>query len=194
MINTGSSAIYQAMFTFKQFLTETVINTFTHAEKEKHAAEVLALLIKSYEKVEGGFASAGLNTEAGLIANSAFWKLVKKDGVLKVAVIYKDKGGRKLVAIGTDGSADAKREMGKILVRDLAHAYTEVSGAPEAMIKKLHAEVIKQYLIPPEQVQDILKVEVRPAADGIHYERVIGGRWVTKMMLGTPGKAVTPRR
>lgn len=47
---------------------------------------------------------------------------IKDEKVLAVAM-YKDKEGRKLIAIGTDGSQEAKKKIAEIMRNDLDRSY-----------------------------------------------------------------------
>jgi hypothetical protein len=47
------------------------------------------------------------------------WKLKKHNGKIVSAVFYKDKGGRKAVAIATDGSEHGKRGAAEIIMKNV---------------------------------------------------------------------------
>ena len=175
------------MTAFKQFLTERYVNAFDTKDKETYKDEVWDILQKSYSKI-GGLKSGGLDTPEGLIRNGKMWKLVKSNGQIKVVMIYKDKGGRKSVAAGTDGTQEAKIALAKILKNDFENSYREVSDSMEAFIFKYMPELANKFKIPAEKVKELLDDEIRPEPDGYHYQRKIGGHWHTKIMLGTPGK------
>lgn len=171
-----------------ELLLEHFVNVFTTSAKEKYIDQVWDLLQKSYAKI-GGLKSGGLETKDGLVENSVMWKLLFKGGDLKVVFIYKDKGGRKKIATGTDGSREAKHELVKMLTAEFERSYTEVSDDLERFLNKNCHELVKKYQVPYSEVVKIVKDEVRPGDDDYHYQREIHGDWHTKLMIGTPGKA-----
>lgn len=167
-------------------LNERYVNAFDAQSKEAYAPEVWDILQKSYSKI-GGLKSGGLDTIEGLIKNSKMWKLLKRDGKIKVVSIYKDKEGRKSVAVGTDGTQEAKLALAKMLKTEFENSYREVSDSMEAFIFKHVPHLANKYKIPVEIVKELVHDEIRPEEDGYHYKREIGGHWHTKIMLGTPG-------
>lgn len=116
-----------------------------------------------------------------MIDNVRFWKLQKKGGKIVACVMYKDKGGRKMVALGSDRSAEGKKAVNQFIFDDIKHqrAYGEVSDAVQRFIKK--------YFVPAEQVETILHKPVKPTGK-FTYTLEIGGHEHEKMMYGVPGK------
>ena len=164
-----------------EFLIERVVNAFTAQDKHPYADEVWAILQKSYAAVPGGFGTADSVEE--LINKSALWKIVRRAGKITAIGIYKDQHGRKSIAAGTDGTAQGKRDYMMIKTADISHgrAWAEVSGAPEAILKRSGALPL------PNKFAGILTgkqiLELNP--DGIHYTREIGGAAHEKAIYGT---------
>ena len=165
--------------TYKNFLLERVLNLFTPEEKKEYADEVWEILQKSYSKI-GGFKSA---TDADdLVGDSWLWKVVRRNGKISAVNIYKDKNGRKSIAVGTDGTAQGKKDF--YMVKDddinLGRSWAEVSGAAEHIMLKGGAKPI------PNKYAAILTkkeiVEYNP--DGFHYTRLIQGHPHEKIIVG----------
>ena len=124
-----------------------------------------------------------------LIDDTDFWKLCTKNGKVVAAATYTYKrGGRKLIAAGTDGSQEGKQWLYKILQEDIKFkdrkAWAEVSGAME------HIYINKNGAIPvPATIaQEIMKDKpfVKIHDDGYHYDRLIAGEIHTKILVGNP--------
>lgn len=152
---------------------------FTPAEKEKWAGEVWDILNKSYAEI-GGFQSASSVGE--LIADSHLWKLVTRDGKITAVTINKDRFGRKLIAIGTDGTAQGKKDFQLIGSEDvrLGRSWAELSGKAESAMKKLGAKPI------PSRFAELLtgKKVLSYSDDGFHYTRFIAGVPKEKIIYG----------
>lgn len=191
-------------------LHERFLNLFANDvdKKKEYAPRVWALLNAAYAEI-GGIKGSGFASQDDMIKNIPFWKLVLKNGAVVGVIMYKDNNGRKSVAIGCDGSAEARSALAAVAKMDVTsgRAWKEVSGKSLGMLRKLMGgETLVQYAIPVEQVKKILKDELRPPpADDEHikripelknfyYQRQIGGHWHTKVALGMPGIAITPGR
>ena len=121
----------------KQLLYEKYQNLFlsSQSQRELYAHEVWLMLQNAYSAI-GGIKGSGFNSKEDMISKIPFWKLYFKDGKLKVVYMYKDKSGRKLVAMATDGSPEAKETLISDLKRNLKVSYMEVSGPLLGMILK----------------------------------------------------------
>lgn len=200
------------MRSFKQFLSERYVNLIGDAEKkEKYADEVWKVLQKSYAPI-GGIKGSGFKNKQDMIDNIPFWKLAVKDGRVVAVVMYKDKNGRKSVAFGTDGSEAAGPVVQDILKNELQRSFGEKSKAMLGkMIKTVPWNVLKNFLMTPDQAQKILGKEVTPVSevpfedlpdDGkmtlkktpelkkYAYIRDISGSPTFKVLLGTPNLKV----
>jgi hypothetical protein len=175
------------MITFSEFLNESYVNLFKPDEKKVYADEVFALLQNSYKKV-GGLKGSGFNSPDDMVARIPFWKLVRKNDKIVAAVFYKDSGGRKLVALGTDGSPEGKAAIVDLMKAEITRqrSYSEVSEPVVSFIKKYVLSNLEQYMIPADQVSEILGKEIRITGK-YTYTREIGGNHHEKLMFGKPG-------
>lgn len=208
------------MIKLTELLNETYKNFIgtdddTLEKKRKWADEVWDMLQRSYKKL-GGIKGSGFNSKEDMIKNIPFWKLYLKSGELKMVVMYKDKGGRKLVAMGTDGSDHAKDVLANNLTHEMKRSFGEKSGPSLGFtMKKVPFEIIQQFLLTPEEAQQVLgrDKEVIPAEKyGISnlnskdqkawkafkdklrpyfYVREVGdGIPLMKVMIGTPNMTI----
>jgi hypothetical protein len=192
------------MLKFLDFITERFVNLIDNEEeKHKHKHEVFDLLQKSYAKI-GGIHGSGFESPDHMVKKIPFWKLSKKDGKVVAAKLYKDKGGRKAVAMGTNGTDEGKKAMGNILKDDITkrRGWGEVSGSALSFAKKqvpdLHKHAIpKEHvkkLMPDEEIRDAPhddpEVQRHPELKDHFYQRKIGSDWHTKVAWGSPGKTI----
>jgi len=205
------------MLSFTQFiLSESYRNLFKDdiEQKEKYADQVWDMLQAAYKSM-GGIKGSGFNSKEDMIKNIPFWKINVVDVVVKCVVMYKDKGGRKLVASASDNTpeglkylsdsydAEMKRSFGEKSKRALGHA-----------IKVLGGEYAENFMIEPKEVSRILKKDVTPVDEYLKkggelskddaftydkyseyrkymYIREIGGSPTLKITFGTPGLKIT---
>lgn len=162
-------------------LLEHYVNLKTADEKKEYVDEVWDLLQKAYE-LAGGFKSA--NSKQHLIDDSSLWKLVRRDGKIVAANLYKDAFGRKMIACATDGSVKGKQDLKKIKSDDLKlqRAWGEASGKVESLFLKLGAVPLSNKFAAKLTKKEILGYDV----DGIHYTRLIGGEPHSKVIFGFP--------
>lgn len=186
------------MKSFRQYLEEKIINIgFGGSEdkelRQKHGDEIHHIIQKSYSKLEDGYGGKGRGTEAESKAihsdihdpNHAI-KVYRRGGKITHATIYKKtQFGRKVVAAGTDGTEQGKKDYIHSNTEDIKrpdrHSYGEVSGAPENIKRKLGARVI-----PNKEVEKILGKPVEKHEGGEYYSRSIGGQMHKKVMVGNP--------
>lgn len=172
----------------KSLITETIVNLFSEKDKEKYADQVWDILQKSYASI-GGIKGNGFKDKDDMIKNIHMWKLFKRGPDVKAVIMYKDKSGRKKVAIGTDKSDDAKTMLANMIKDEytLGRSYGEISGkALSFTIKILGKEFLQKIAIPVENVKKILIDDEIVAIDKFNYKRKIGGSWHEKIMLGNP--------
>jgi hypothetical protein len=121
-------------------------------------------------------------------------------------VLYKDKAGRKRVAIASDGSEEGKQRLGEMVRNDYRRSYGEMSGPALSFTKKqLPDGHLKNHAIPYREVETIARlsgdairrppeddeeIKRHPELKDHFYQRQIGGHWHTKAMFGTPGKKI----
>lgn len=144
-----------------------------------------------------------------MIDNIPFWKIYTKGEKAVAVAFYKDKGGRKSVAVATDGSDLGKKIVGDIFKASLGVSYGEKSGpALATMIKNVPWDTLKNFMLTPDQVQKISGKEVtKPEKFGIEnllpkdkvtydkfpqlrpyfYLRKLDGEMRLKAAMGTPG-------
>lgn len=193
------------MISFKQYLNEGFKNLFTPEQKRKYAQEAFDQIKASYKAV-GGIRGNGFNSVEDFIENIPFWKLrLDSEGRIIAAAYYKDKGGRKRVAVSSNGSQAGKKYVAMAMIEDLAQgrAYGEASANSLAFAAKMIGyDVLKKFAIPPEKFAEISGDEILPVSDNdpevlLHpqlkeffYQREIGGELHTKIAFGTTGNRI----
>jgi hypothetical protein len=188
-------------------ITDILVERFVNLlgddpEKDKYVDVVWDMITKSYARI-GGIQGKGFSTKEDLINNIPFWKLVRKDGDIVAGAFYRDKEGRKRVAVATNGTDTGKVALASIMANDFDRAYFEVSDPSLGfMIKQVGLDFVQGYARSVEQAQQISGDELQaPPADDPHvvkypslannfYQRDIGGHMHTKIMLGTTGNKI----
>jgi hypothetical protein len=198
------------MLSFKDFLSENYKNFIgpsSITQRELWADQTWEILKKSYAPI-GGVKGNGFNSKQDMIDNIPFWKLYTKGDKVLAAVFYKDKGGRKSVAIATDGSDLGKKVVGDIFKASLGVSYGEKSGpALGTMMKAVPWETLERFLFTPEQLEKISGEKVLhvekfgvqnldvkdkftydkfPQLKPYFYVRELGGEMHLKVSMGTP--------
>jgi hypothetical protein len=155
----------------------------------------------------GGIHVSGFKDVEDFKKNIPMWKLRHhpETGKLVAGAYYKDRGGRKRVAVSSDGSAEGKKHVADIMVSDLkqGRSHGEQSGASlKFLVKHAGHEALQKHLIHPKDVEKITGEKVHPVPHDdpelkAHpyfkdhfYQREIGGKMHTKLSLGTPGKKI----
>ncbi len=186
---------------FTEFLNEKYLNLFTNTKdvisRNEYKDEVYELLQKAYKDI-GGIKGNGFNSADDMVKNMPFWKIAKVKGKIVAIILYKDKNGRKAVAMATDGSRDGILKLKDILKNELSRSYMEASSnALRFAIKFLGVELLKKYAISIDDVKQLLhddeilegsekyKTDYPDLAD-YFYSRKIGSSIETKIMIGTP--------
>jgi len=201
--------MFQRMLTFKEFLEERFVNFLPHHEAEKtaHADHVHDMLQKSYAD-QGGIHGSGFESPQAMVKKIPMWKLHRSDGKVRAAALYKDKEGRKRVAIATDGSDEGKKAAARIMVDDIrqGRSYGETSGKSLSFLKKNTGEHLKKHVKSYDEASKIVtaggdevrkppeddtEVQRHPEYKDHFYQRKIGGEWHTKLMVGTSGKTIS---
>lgn len=186
------------MQNFKNYITERYVNLFKPNEKSEYAQEVFDMVTKAYASL-GGMKGSGFSSADDMVKNIPFWKLVRKDGKIIAGTFYKDKAGRKTVASFTDGTAEGKAALAKIMKEDMTRSYKEVSKASLGFgVKTFGVDFIKQFAMTPEEAQkklgpkkklspvpeDDSHVKKFPELKDFFYQRELMGKLETKIMLG----------
>lgn len=200
------------VLSFSQFLlTENFKNYIGFGEasiegRKKYIDQVWSILQKSYSTI-GGIKGSGFESKQALIEKMPFWKLYVQNDKVIAAAFYKDKGGRKAVAIASDGSQKAKQIIAGIYKASLTTSYGEKSGSAIGfLMKNVDFGVLENFLILPKDVKSVSGDDVTPVRDpaklndkdrltydkfpqprDYFYTREIGGESHLKVMVGTPG-------
>lgn len=157
------------------------------------------MLTLAYAKV-GGLKGSGFSSPVDMVKNIKFWKIVKKEGEVIAAAFYKDKGGRKRVAVCTNGTDEGKDAIAQIMIDDLDRAYFEISGPSlkflcsrvgELKVSKYAINVDKVIKITGDIIEDPVETDYKEMSlyDELvpfFYRRDIGGKSSLKVMLGKP--------
>lgn len=189
-------------------LNERFVNIFNDEEtKKEYASDVWDILQKSYADI-GGIKGSGFNSIDDMIKNIPFWKLSVHNNVVDAVAMYKDKGGRKLVATGYNGSEIGRLAVTEMAKADLERSYGEKSkGALGSLMKSNPWEVLKNFMLIPKasaKIKPIKGMNIKDLPDDAQYAlnkyphlidygylRPIGNEWVFKVSMGTPGKTIT---
>lgn len=199
------------MLSFKQHLNENYKNFIgpkSREDREKWVDQAWDIVQKSYAPI-GGIKGSGFDSKQDMIDNLPFWKIYTKGEKLVAAAFYKDKGGRKSVAIATDGSDLGKKIVGDIFKASLGVSYGEKSGpALGTMMKIVPWEELQRFLFTPKQLEKIsgkkvtllsksnideldekdkMTYERFPELKPYFYVRELDGELHLKVAMGTPG-------
>lgn len=148
-------------------LNERFLNAIKGQDKseqirQKHKMEVWQILQRTYASI-GGIKGNGFGSPEDMVAMIPFWKVATRNGEAKAVAMYKDKGGRKLVASGTDGTPEGKALALDIMKNDMERAYGEKSKASLGSVMKTFPwEILQQITHTPEEAQRILGDEITP--------------------------------
>lgn len=162
-----------------EVLLEHVITLKTPEEKSHYADVVWDILQKSYQDI-GGFKSASSKEE--LVSTPGMWKLVRRDGEITAATVYKDSFGRKILGSGTNLTPQGKKDFRLIKAEDvkMKRAWAEVSGAPERIFQMLGAKPIPNKFASFLTGKEVLSFN----NDGYRYTRLIAGNPMEKIIYG----------
>jgi hypothetical protein len=146
----------------------------------EYVDEVFALIQTAYAPIGGNIK---FRKPADLF-DSDYWKLIRRNGRIIAACIYKLNNGRKQVAMGHTGTKNSKLELMKLLREDakFKRIWAEVSGAAAKFIISIGFEPI-----PNEYAADILQKEILALKGRFKYDRLIAGHIHTKVIVGFPG-------
>lgn len=155
------------MLSFSQFMNENYKNFIgpnSREKREKWVDQAWDIVQKSYAPI-GGIKGSGFGSKQDMIDNLPFWKIYTKGDKLVAAAFYKDTGGRKSVAIATDGSDLGKKIVGDIFKASLGVSYGEKSGpALGTMMKIVPWEELQKFLFTPKQLEKISGKKVTPVS------------------------------
>ena len=198
---------------FNTFISERYVNAVGDRDmeiKRQYGKQVFDLLTKSYAGNGGLFTNGFQNLET-MIQKIPMWKMVVNNGVVEAVVMYKDKGGRKSVAMGSTGSPYAKKAISNLFPAELQRSYGEKSkSALGALMKTVPWSVLEPYVHSPKAVAKISKKKIvslkdfkdtipedakktldkYPVLKPYGYFRELNGKWAFKIMVGTPGLGI----
>jgi hypothetical protein len=200
----------------EHIITETYVNavgsdTKATAIKQKYSQQVWDILQSSYANI-GGIKGNGFGTKDDML-KIPMWKMGIRDGKVYAVIMYKDKGGRKSVAAGTDQSIEGGWFIKDIMANELGRSFGEKSKGALGTIMKLYPlEVIKQFLSSPDRVKEMfpndgivaitevdeqewpidakLTLNKYPLLIDYGYLREMNGDMLFKVMLGTSGRPI----
>ena len=186
----------------KELLNERFFNAFSHRDKVKYSQEIWDMLQRSYKPI-GGIHGNGFKDIEDMIKSNHMFKVGLQHGKPVMVTVYKNKdGGRKKVAMGTDGSARGKEIAINSLSSELntGRAYGEFSGPVFGAAKKLYPpEILTSFLVPATEVSEMIGKEISIGAgpdmktmgendpySQFYYQRDLGGEMHTKVAYGDP--------
>lgn len=200
----------------EQIITERYVNAVgfddqAMAIKRKYMDQAWDILQQSYAPI-GGIKGRGFENPEAMLS-LPMWKMGVKDGELKAVIMYKDKGGRKSVAMGTDGSEQSTEYVNDIFRNEIRRSYGEKSkSALGKMMKLVPWDILQSFVVPPEEVKNVLPedeiiaikdldksewptdaqitLNKYPELIDYGYLRELGGNLTFKVMIGTPGLAI----
>ena len=198
------------MKTYEEYLAERFVNLFNDSEEErrKWAPELWNMLQATYASI-GGIKGSGFESIERMITTIPFWKLIVQNGVLHGAALYKDKDGRKLVASTyRAGSEYGRAKVIDIAKNDLTRSYGEKSKAAlGSLMKTVPWPILEPFMLKPKRSKSVIPIDDIPCneipEDGVAtlkrfpeltpyaYVRLIGGDYVFKVSMGTPGQTIT---
>jgi hypothetical protein len=199
---------------FKKYLEERYVNAIGTRDldvKNQYKKQVWDLLQKSYAGI-GGLKGNGFQDMETMVAKIPMWKMAVNNGTVEAVVLYKDKGGRKSVAMGCSGSPYAKKTVADMMKNELKRSYGEKSKAALGTMMKMHPwDVLEPFVQKPDAVAKIaagdtitplskhkgplpkdaqMTLSKYPQLKDYGYMRDIAGQPTFKVMIGSPGKSI----
>ena len=159
--------------------------------KEHYLEDVWEILQKSYKNL-GGLLT--FKNKEDLLKSNNMWKLVRRpnDVVTAVAIYKTNRGGRKLVAGGSDGSKGGINDFYTICYEDVKMVdrgtWAEVSGPLEGIFLFKYGAVPIPSDVAEVAIKDMRQNILSKDSDGFHYIRNIAGKPLTKIMMGNVPK------
>ncbi len=203
------------MTSYKDYLiTEKFVNLFLtdddKSERAKYVDDVWDMLQKSYAD-QGGLLANGTRTKEDMINKIPFWKVGKVGGRVVSVIFYKDKGGRKRIALGGwPKDPDTMKSLVDTMKADVKfnRGWGEVSGKSWTFMRKTFPQsILMQLAIPVKTViklspgKDIIPgigpdvdpkyIPPNDAFKKFYYQRNLKGDLHTKIAIGQPGQKIT---
>ena len=157
---------------------------------------------------QGGIKGSGFGNKQEMIDKLPFWKVVLVAGKVKAVVLYKDKNGRKRVAMaGKKNDPAARAKLVELVHADLKfkRSWGETSGKAWGWIRKITPEdVLLSSVLTIDQVKklspgkeiipgrgkDMLSKPGDPFRP-FYYRRELKGELHTKIAIGKAGNKIT---
>jgi hypothetical protein len=180
---------------FLDYLEEKILSIGLNPKhddyRNTHAQEIHDVMQKSYVAAGGysGLKSGSKEESDSIHADiknpNHIIKATRRGDKISAAIIYKKSHGRKLIAAGTNGSSEGKVDFKKHLEADhkLKRAWAEVSGAPEAIMRK-----IGHPTVPSSEAEKLTGKKDIKIIDRDRYSRKIGDHEHEKTIMGHPKK------
>jgi hypothetical protein len=155
-------------------------------QKSEYAEDIFDLINTAYSPIGGNLNYKSAADVLGAEIDADYEVInIDDDPDPEALIAYKDKeAGKKLTAMGHDGSKEAKSLSLNRLADMLKKPgyYLEVSGKLQDILLAKGAPVVKDQ----ELVQKVLKGKKLEFNDDGTYQRYIGGEKYTKTLLGKP--------
>lgn len=160
--------------------------TLTPMEKKLYANQILGLIENAYREL-GGHPNYQRASDVYLSEGGANYKVIDLDSdpdIDAVQVSKTTKYGEKFTATGQDGTKPSKKAIldYKTNMLKRPYFYVEVSGKLKDILLSRNVPIVRN----PKKIREILKgKKLRFNSDGT-YQRKIGNKVYTKLLIGTP--------
>lgn len=160
--------------------------TLSPSQKKLYAEQIFALIENAYRELGGhpNYTSPRDVYTSEAYSNYSVIDLDDDSDIDAVNVSKKTAFGKKFVATGQDGTKPAKKRVLDYKTRLLKrpYFYVEVSGKLKDILVSRGVPIVRN----PVKIREILKgKKLRFNSDGT-YQRKIGDKIYTKMLIGTP--------
>lgn len=177
-------------------LVETYENLFTSDvdRRLEIVDDVWEMLQNAYAPI-GGIKGMGFTSKEDMIANVDMWKLFRRGNEILALMMYRNKSGRKRVAVATDGTPEGKAALKNMIIEEYRQkrAWGEVSGPSMGFIKRIFTEdEINEICLTVDQVRELMPNDnIVPTGNGNEYTRTLAsGKLVVKLALGNPNQQI----
>ena len=169
---------------------ESYVNISDEESKRKYAQEVWDILQLSYDSL-GGIKGSGFENIENMISKIPFWKVIKSNNRVVACILYKDKNGRKLVALGSDGTKEGKRAIAKAIIDEVKskRSWYEISKDLLKFVEKNIKDFYENYAIAFDNLLGIVDGDPKKI-DQFTYSREIGGETLKKVAGGVVNKGL----
>lgn len=186
------------MLTLAQFIAERVHNLDGGDHRlSPHLDAMHHILHTSYKSVPGGYGGHGSGTSEehaaihdDLTHPNHQVKVHTKDGKPTAVLVFKRHSGRKLIALGHNGSEHGRTSLHKTMqaaVKHKTNMWGELSGGAQHIAKKAGWSTIHS----KHAAEIVGKKILSHSANGATYQRLIGGHAHEKSLMGNPTSKTT---